>query len=69
MYDNVEQVVVFFKNSKMTYLDVKKVSFSNNNKIIIQQFDEECYKDIIINFDLIECIEILCKIGKNEVIK
>ena len=63
MYDNVEQVVVFFKNSKMTYLDVKKVSFSNN-KIIIQQFDEECYKDIILNFDLVESIEILCERGK-----
>jgi hypothetical protein len=60
MYDEVEQIVVFFKNSKMTYLDVKKVRFSNN-KIIIQQFDKECYKDIIINFDLIESIEILCK--------
>lgn len=65
MWDKVEQVVVFFKNSKMTYLDVKKVRFSNN-KIIIQQFDDECYKDIIINFDLIESVEILCKREKEE---
>ena len=60
MYDNVEQVVVFFKNSKMTYLDVKDVKFSNN-KIIIRQYDEKYFKDIIINFDLIETIEILCE--------
>ena len=65
MYDNVEQVVVFFKNSKMTYLDVKDVKFSNN-KIIIRQYDEKYFKDIIINFDLIETIEILCEREKEE---
>lgn len=65
MYDKVEQVVVFFKNSKMTYLDIKSVRFLDN-KIIIRQYDEKYYKDIIINFDLIESIEILCEREKEE---
>lgn len=65
MYDNVEQVVVFFKNSKMTYLDIKDVKFLDN-KIIIRQYDEKYFKDIIINFDLIETIEILCEREKEE---
>lgn len=65
MYDNIEQVVVFFKNSKMTYLDIKSVKFSNN-KIIIQQYDEKYRKDIIINFDLIETIEIFYEREKEE---
>lgn len=33
MYDNAEQVVVFFKNSKMTYCDVKDIKISTNKVI------------------------------------
>ena len=65
MYDNAEKVVVFFKNSKMTYCDVKDIKFSNN-KVMIRQYTEKYFKDIIINFDLIESIEILCKREKEE---
>lgn len=65
MYDNVEQVVVFFKNSKMTYLDIKSVKFLDN-MIMISQYDEEYNKNIIINFNLIESIEILHKRKKEE---
>ena len=60
MYDNVEQVVVFFKNSKMTYCDVEDVKFSTN-KLIIRQEDEKYRKDTIVNFDLVESIEVLYK--------
>lgn len=58
MYDNVEQVIVFFKNSKMTYCDVEDIKISNN-KVIIRQDDEEYRKDTIVNFDNVESIEVL----------
>lgn len=58
MYDKAEQVVVFFKNSKMTYCDVEDVKFSNN-KLIIRQDDEKYRKDTIVNFDNVESIEVI----------
>lgn len=58
MYDKAEQVVVFFKNSKMTYCDVEDVKFSNN-KLIIRQDDEKYKKDTIVNFDNVESIEVI----------
>lgn len=58
MYDNAEQVVVFLKNSKMTYCDVKDIKISTN-KVIIRQDDEKYSKDTIVNFDNIESIEVL----------
>lgn len=58
MYDKAEQVVVFFKNSKMTYCEVEDVKFSNN-KLIIRQDDEKYRKDTIVNFDNVESIEVI----------
>lgn len=58
MYDNAEQVVVFFKNSKMTYCDVEDIKISNN-KVIIRQDDEKYRKDTIVNFDNVESIEVI----------
>ena len=58
MYDNAEQVVVFFKNSKMTYCDVEDIKISNN-KVIIRQEEEKYCKDTIVNFDNVESIEVL----------
>lgn len=58
MYDNTEQVVVFLKNSKMTYCDVKDIKFLTN-KVRIRQDDEKYCKDTIVNFDNVESIEVL----------
>ena len=57
MYDNAEQIVVFFKNSKMTYCDVEDIKISNNK--VIRQDDKEYRKDTIVNFDNVESIEVL----------
>lgn len=58
MYDNAEQVVVFFKNSKMTYCDVEDVKFLKN-KLVIRQDDEKYRKDTIVNFDHVDSVEVI----------
>lgn len=58
IYDNVEQIVVFFKNSKITYCDVKYIKISTD-QVIIRQDDEKYSKGTIINFDNVESIEVL----------
>lgn len=58
MYDNAEQVVVFFKNSKITYCDVEDVKILKN-KLIIRQDDEKYRKDTIVNFDNVDSVEVI----------
>ena len=58
MYDKAEQVVVFFKNSKMTYCDVEDVKFSRN-KLVIRQDDEKYRKDTIVNLDNVDSVEVI----------
>ena len=58
MYDKAEQVVVFLKNSKMTYYDVEDVKFSNN-KLVIRQDDEKYRKDTIVNLDNVDSVEVI----------
>lgn len=56
-----EQVVVYFKNNKTTFLDLEEVKFVSENKIRIKQKSDEYCKSTIINFNNIDSVELLYK--------
>ena len=56
-----EQVDVYFKNNKTTFLDLEEVKFVSENKIRIKQKSDEYCKSTIINFNNIDSVELLYK--------
>lgn len=56
-----EQVVIYFKNNKTTFLDLEEVKFVSENKIRIKQKSDEYCKSTIINFNNIDSVELLYK--------
>lgn len=56
-----EQVVIYFKNNKTTFLDLEEVKIVSENKIRIKQKSDEYCKSTIINFNNIDSVELLYK--------